>query len=97
MCEEWFDWSTGTGGGKYSCRIPSCQLTSEMISWMRSNGYTDLTPEGACKVTNVPWPLYNTNAFRVAGVCQDVCNWCFDGLADVQSSGLAKGTLGTTI
>ena len=64
---------------------------------MKSQGYTDLTTEGACEVTEAPWPLSGSTKLRVAGVCQDVCNWCHDGLKDVQSSGLAKGTLGTTI
>ena len=66
-----------------------------MISWMTSHGYTDVTPEGACKVVDAPWPLSGSIKLRVAGICQDVCNWCYDGLKDVQSSGLATGALGT--
>ena len=76
ICEEWFFYPDNR-----HCTGDACQPTSAMISWMRSRGYTDLTKKGACAVTNAPWPLYNNNAIRVAGVCQAICNWCPDGHA----------------
>ena len=91
ICEEWFFYPDSR-----HCTGDSCQPTSAMISWMRSRGYTDLTKKGACEVTNAPWPLYNTNAIRVAGVCQAICNWCPDGHAPLATGPTTEAPEPTT-
>ena len=76
FCSTWFDYSKGCGDDTCNGRA-RMSLTSGMVAWMNSNGYSsNATAAKACEIS-APWPLYRTTPLiPVETMCSQICDYC---------------------